>query len=167
MRLAGQMRLTTFLGMAGSGLLVAAIAGFGALGWWWSHRPAPAALPAPVPVPVVAVPVVAPPPPTPVPTSAPVPSRREVDDVLFSYLGRNLGTDKLKDVTKGKPFKVNVYQDSGKPAVNRAKVDLDRDDRWDEKITFDAERITRQVASADDEWYDLTYHWDGSSWVRE
>ncbi|MCA9493196.1 MAG: hypothetical protein KC621_24865, partial [Myxococcales bacterium] len=68
MRLAGQMRLTTFLGVAGSGLLVAAILGFGGLGWWWSNRPEPVVVSEPMPIAAPVAPVAVPPPP-PVPVA--------------------------------------------------------------------------------------------------
>ena len=93
-------------------------------------------------------------------------AEREADRVALSYIGKDIGTDKLKDVTKGKPFKVNVYQDAGNTSANRAKLDLDRDDKWDEKLTFEPEKITREVAPADDENYTETWHWDGSTWVK-
>jgi hypothetical protein len=94
------------------------------------------------------------------------PSGREVDGVVLGYRGRALGSDKLKDVTAGRPYKVNVYQDAGKATANRAKVDLDRDDKWDEKFTFDGDRVERQVAPQDDENYSETWLWDGSGWTR-
>ncbi|HMV68423.1 MAG TPA: hypothetical protein PKA64_16360 [Myxococcota bacterium] len=89
---------------------------------------------------------------------------RPVDADVLVWRGRDLGTDKRKDVTSGKPYKVNVYQDAGNATANRAKVDLDRDDKWDEKITFEADRVVREVAPADDEQYTETYTWDGSGW---
>lgn len=93
-------------------------------------------------------------------------AEREADRVALSYIGKDIGTDKLKDITKGKPFKVNVYQDAGSATANRAKLDLDRDDKWDEKLTFEPEKITREVAPADDENYTETWHWDGAGWVK-
>lgn len=74
-----------------------------------------------------------------------------------------------KAVSKGKPFKVNVYQDAGAPTANRVEVDLDRewDEKWDEKFTFEDGTITRKVAPADDEVYTQSYRWDGKEWVAE
>ncbi len=67
---------------------------------------------------------------------------------------RRLSSDKMKDAIPG-PAKVNLYQDAGFQQVNRLKVDLDRDDRWDEKWTFDraSGEVKRQIAPADDEQY--------------
>lgn len=171
--LAGRMKLNTFLLLvgAGGGALVTggmlfAVTG-GAFAVSGADDPellltapvlaAPGAA-APTPAPV------APPPVTDAPPSAPA-TARDVDAVVLSYQGKALGSDKLKDVTKGRPYKVNVYQDAGKPTANRAKIDLDRDDKWDEKITFDGEDILREVAPADDEAYTERTRWDGSSWV--
>lgn len=92
---------------------------------------------------------------------------RAWDKVVFDNQGRNLGSDKLKDVSKGQSWKVNLYQDAGQASMNRAKVDLDRDDKWDEKYTLEAGTILRQVAPADDENYTETYRWSGTDWVRE
>jgi hypothetical protein len=83
------------------------------------------------------------------------------------YAGKSLGSDKIKDATKGRPYKVNLYQDAGKSTMNRAKVDLDRDDKWDEKWTFDGDAITRQVAPNDDDNYTETYMWDGNAWAKQ
>lgn len=94
-----------------------------------------------------------------------VPRGRPVDDAVTAYLGQPLGSDKKKDTTSGQPYKVNVYQDAGKPVANRAKVDLDRDDRWDEKWTWDAGRYTRQTAPRDDEQYTVVEVWSQGSWV--
>lgn len=105
---------------------------------------------------------------TPAPAVAAVaPDARDVDRVLLSYENKNLGGDKLKDVQKGKPWKLNVYQDPGASVANRAKIDLDRDDKWDEKITFKPGEISREVAPADDEVYTERYLWTGGSWTRQ
>ena len=95
------------------------------------------------------------------------PSERPVDKDVMQWAGKSLGSDKLKDVTKGRPYKVNLYQDSGKSTMNRAKLDLNRNDKWDEKWTFDGPNITRQVAPADDENYTETYIWNGSAWAKQ
>jgi hypothetical protein len=89
---------------------------------------------------------------------------RAVDRYLLGQVGRDIGTKKLKDTTRGKPYKVNLYQDDGHSSVNRAKVDLDRDDKWDEKWTFKGDTVQRKVAPEDDEQYTRTLHWTGSGW---
>jgi hypothetical protein len=94
-------------------------------------------------------------------------AKRPYDDEVIAWSRRSIKGDKMKDATKGKPYKVNLYKDAGKTTVNRAKVDLDRDDKFDEKYTFDTTKITLQRAPADDENYTETYHWNGSGWTRE
>ncbi len=84
-----------------------------------------------------------------------------------SMAGRRLSSDKAKDVPQGRPYKVNLYQDSGHSQVNRAKIDLDRNDKWDEKWTFDGDRITRQIAPDDDENYTKTLIFEGGTWRAE
>ena len=92
---------------------------------------------------------------------------READRTVSSYVGKDLGSDKRKDVSAGKPYKINVYQDAGNPTANRAKLALDRDEKWDEKFTFDGTSVERQVAPADDENYTQAWRWDGSGWVAK
>lgn len=162
--LAGKMKLNHFLIIAGLVLAgaVAAVAltcDFSGDDRVVRELPKPAAVkPAPQPG--------ASPAPSPEPAAAGGPAERPVDVAVMQWRGKNLGEEKKKDVTKGRPFKVNVYQDAGKSEVNRAKVDLDRDDKFDEKWTFDGESITRQVAPNDDESYTETYVWNGEAWVK-
>lgn len=176
---AGQMKLNTFLIVAGGALLVCG-GGAAFAGWdWWKAeeeerlatatrlqleeaRRAAEAPPAPAtPAAADATPIEGK-----VVALAPgLPSRRD-HQVAFSYRDRDLGSDKKKDVASGEAFKVNVYQDAGHTTANRAKIDLDRDDKWDEKLTFEPDRITLQVAPADDERYTETYHWSGTDWVK-
>ena len=86
-----------------------------------------------------------------------------VDVALLKWVGKDLGTTKIKDATKGQPFKINVYQDAGNSSANRAKIDLDRDDKWDIKITFE-EPPSRQVSPKDDGDYSVTQVWNGELW---
>jgi hypothetical protein len=55
--------------------------------------------------------------------------------------------------------------------VNRLKVDLDRDEKWDEKWTFASDGgtdgVKRQVAPNDDEAYTEEYRLDGERWRRK
>lgn len=105
--------------------------------------------------------------PSPAQEAPPGPSERDVDRAVMRWAGKDLGSDKIKDASKGQPFKVNLYQDSGQRTMNRAKVDLDRDEKWDEKWTFDGASITRQVAPNDDESYTETYLWNGEAWAKQ
>ncbi len=152
MPLAGRMKLRHFL------VLVGGVVAVGTMLLVARHEP-----PAPT-VPEIAV--VAPPsvPSTPAATPSPpaapatptVSVADQAQSVVLSYRGRDLGTDKLKDVSKGRAFKVNVYQDDGHATANRAKVDLDRDDQWDQKYTFqDDGSVALKTSSDDDETYDV------------
>lgn len=94
----------------------------------------------------------------------PVDASRPWDAVLLGKAGQSLGSKKVKDAVKGKSWKVNLYQDEGNASVNRAKVDIDRDDKWDEKWTFADDGITRKVSPADDEDYTASFVWTGSAW---
>ena len=176
MPFAGRMRLSTFVtGLVGCavGAVALGVAGtfvLPAMGFaFWSSTasvpverpfelaPSPVADPAPPSEP--AVEAVKP------PTGGP--TIRDVDAVALSYAGKDLGSDKRKDVTAGLTYKVNVYQDAGHATANRAKIDLDRDEKWDEKVTFEDGKITRQVAPADDENYTQTFHWVDGTWKPE
>lgn len=86
---------------------------------------------------------------------------------LLERQGKDLGTAKIKDASKGSAWKINLYQDDGHASLNRAKVDLDRDDKWDEKWTFADDGVSKQVAPADDENYTETWTFDGARWQKE
>lgn len=133
---------------------------------------------APPPKPPVATPTPTPPAPTPTPTPTPVDDNpkpttasdlaaRTWDAEVLSWRTRSISSDKQKDVSKGKSYKINVYKDAGSSTVNRAKVDVNRNDKWEEKYTFEGEKVTLQRAPADDEKYTETYHWNGSGWTKE
>jgi hypothetical protein len=91
------------------------------------------------------------------------PDMDPVDLALLKWQGKDLGTKKIKDATKGQPFKINVYQDDGETSANRAKIDLDRDDKWDVKVTFE-QPPSRQVSPDDNEDYSVTQIWNGKGW---
>ena len=161
MPLAGRMKLNTFLILIGTSVAVCgsgAFIGSSVLG-----------------ISLFSVARVEAPPPSTSSSSAPqqvtssssAAAGQSVDSVVLSWMGRDLGTDKKKDVQPGSPFKVNLYQDAGHSTVNRAKVDLDRDDKWDQKWTFDGATATRETAPSDDENYTVTDTWNGSSWSRQ
>jgi hypothetical protein len=81
---------------------------------------------------------------------------------------RTLSSDRIKDAFRGRSYKVNFYGDPGGGRVKRAKVDLDRDEKWDEKWTFDGEGgVKREVAPADDEQYTESYRLVAGKWVKK
>ena len=78
--------------------------------------------------------------------------------------------NKGKDVFPKRPYKVNLYVEGDR--VVRAKVDLNRNGKWDEKWSFEADGATpvikRQVSPADDDTsYTLTYKVAGEAWVQK
>lgn len=83
---------------------------------------------------------------------------RDLDKEIMAAATRNISADKVKDAIRGRSWKVNLYKDAGKTEVNRAKVDLDRDDKWDEKWTWESDGILREVAPNDDEIYTEKFH---------
>lgn len=99
----------------------------------------------------------------------PVEQLRPFDRELLDSVHRNFPGDKMKDAMPGRPFKVNLYKDQGEEGVNRLKIDLDRDDKWDEKWSFSTKHgqpvVKRQVAPNDDENYTMEYRLQGDTWV--
>jgi hypothetical protein len=96
-------------------------------------------------------------------------SLRPMDREILARVAQGVSGDKAKDAVRGRPWKVNLYQDAGQPRVNRLKIDLDRDEKWDEKWTFvtggGREIVKRQVAPNDDEAYTLEFLLDGERWM--
>lgn len=94
---------------------------------------------------------------------------RPVDTAVLAKLHEKLLGDKVKDVFPGAAYKVSLYQDAGKALPNRLKIDLDRDEKWDEKWTIETEdgkeKIKRQVAPNDDENYSLEYRLENQAWI--
>lgn len=80
-------------------------------------------------------------------------SMRPFDEEIIRLFEQAPSSDKVKDATPNRPYKVNLYAEGGKYV--RAKVDLNRNDKWDEKWSFDekgGERIyKRQVSPTDDD----------------
>lgn len=90
-----------------------------------------------------------------------------VDQAALSFRHRQISGGKLKDAIKGQYFKIDAYQDPGKTQCNRLKIDLDRDNKWDEKWTFDGDKVKRQVAPLDDEKYIVEYRLGEGGWLRK
>ncbi|MFO0576294.1 MAG: hypothetical protein U1A78_20005 [Polyangia bacterium] len=95
---------------------------------------------------------------------------RPLDDEVLRLAGQRMTTDKVKDAVPGRPYKINLYVEGGR--VVRAKVDLNRNEKWDEKWSFDIEGgtpvVKRQVSPTDDDSsYPLKYRLAGKAWVKE
>ena len=118
-----------------------------------------AAVPAPVPPPATS-------PTPPAAASASGGSGLSAADLdVLALVKARAPTAKIKDATKGKPYKVNLYSDDGS-RWSRAKVDLDRDDKWDESWTFKpGGAVEKKVAPADDDNYTVTRAMSGDRWA--
>jgi hypothetical protein len=93
------------------------------------------------------------------------PSLSTAHRAVLKWQNVSIPASKKKDTTRGLPFKVNIYQDDPGAGVNRAKLDLDRDDAWDEKFTFEpGGGVLRKVSPADDENYSELYRLGDTGW---
>ncbi|MBK9001436.1 MAG: hypothetical protein IPM35_37425 [Myxococcales bacterium] len=166
------MKYTTFRGLLIGGGLLLVLGAFGSCllcagSQALSPKPPP-------PVATVVVPSAAP---LPTPAAAPTVTAvvftdsMPVTDVHRAVLAaskQNISGDKGKDALRGQAYKVNLYKDPGQTRVNRLKLDLDRDDKWDEKWTLeDGGKVKRQIAPADDENYTLEYRLEGEYWRKK
>jgi hypothetical protein len=105
--------------------------------------------------------------PTPTPSNT---GLRRVDQMIVDLLNRqtNVTSDKIKDAFPRESFKVNIYRDGNGSTWTRLKVDLDRDEKDDEKWTLAAgQPDKRQVSTNDDGQYDREYRWRGGQWVEK
>ncbi|MBM4360599.1 MAG: hypothetical protein FJ096_21030 [Deltaproteobacteria bacterium] len=94
---------------------------------------------------------------------------RPIDGRILERVRAGVASDKVKDAFPGERIKVNLYNESGKI---RAKVDLDRDDKWDEKWDFESEDgkevVKRRVSTADDDaTYDVELRLREGRWVAK
>lgn len=169
------MRYKTFRNLAVAGVVCAGAGGLYLVSRGGSD-PEAASYIAPDPNPAPATRRVAdvPPPALPQPsdaTDASPDALRPMDGEILDRVAKGISGGKGKDAIKGRAWKVNLYQDEGHSRVNRLKIDLDRDDKWDEKWTFLTEggqvAVKRQVAPNDDEAYTDEYLLDGERWRRK
>lgn len=147
------MRYRTFRGVVVAGALLSA---GGAVAWCVSRPEAPPAarrtIADPPPPEITTAPAT---PASPTLPSAALPAALSSDPAasfLAERLGKPAGSDKIKDALGSRGPKVNVYNEKGTWA--RAKVDRDRDEKWDEKWWLDGRQLWRAVSSGDDEKYD-------------
>ncbi len=167
--------------------VVGGLLGAGGLVYWLRARPAATLPHAEVPLTLPALPQPQPEKFLAKPLSAPVnaaptqaaPARaapgdlalRAMDQEILDRLGVALRGDKAKDVLPGRAYKVNLFQEGGATLPSRVKIDLDRDDRWDEKWTIERPggvlAIKRHVAPADDERYTDEYRLEAGRWRRK
>jgi hypothetical protein len=72
-----------------------------------------------------------------------------------------------KDAFPQQAYRVNVYQEAGHTTPNRLEVDLDRNDKWDERWTVDGNAIKREVAPQGDENFTREYALENGAWVSK
>lgn len=107
------------------------------------------------------------------PTATPVQSNtnaRTADQAVVEFLNRqpNATGERIKDAFPRESFKVNIYRDGNSPTWTRLKIDLDRDEKDDEKWTLaNGQPDKRQVSTRDDGNYDREYRWRGAQWVEK
>lgn len=98
---------------------------------------------------------------------------RPMDKALLDKLHEPLphradgGADAQKDAFPQQAYRVNVYQEAGHTTPNRLEVDLDRNDKWDERWTVDGPAIKREVAPAGDENFTREYALENGAWVSK
>ena len=135
---------------------------------------APAAQPVPTAQPAQpAAPQAAPPPALPA-RPAPGPGQealRPMDEDILALLAKPMGGDKIKDAFSSRSYKVNIYKDAGFASANRLKIDLDRDEKDDEKWTIEGQgaamSVKRQLSPGDDGNYPVEYMLVGGGWTKK
>ncbi len=81
-----------------------------------------------------------------------------MDDQILTAVKAGISGAKAKDVFRNAPYKVNLYEEQGQGSVNRAKIDLNRNGKWDEKWDWTPSgTVKREVAPNDDEQYTDKY----------
>ena len=93
---------------------------------------------------------------------------RPVDQKIIGQLASPASGDKIKDAFSKESYKVNFYREASEQTWSRLKVDLNRNEKWDEKWDVaNGQPVKRQVASKDDENYDQTFVWKNGKWNAE
>ncbi len=86
-------------------------------------------------------------------------SAPELADLADLLLHQRATTDKIKDLKRGAGPKINVYDDDKNGTWDRAKVDHNRDDAWDESWTVKGGQVERKLESSG-----KVLIWSGGSW---
>jgi hypothetical protein len=118
----------------------------------------------PVSPPVAPAPVIPSPPP---PEPPPIPEMRPVDQVVIRFLERPQREPVRQDAAPQEPFRVDMLATEGR--VSGARVDLDRDNQWDEEWVLPVPgvpggQIIRRVSPEDNGVYEEHYVWGYGRW---
>lgn len=97
--------------------------------------------------------------------SSEVAALRPMDKALLDKVHEPLRADQQRDAFPQQAYRVNVYQEAGHTTPNRLEVDLNRNEKWDERWTIEGAAVKRQVAPADDENFTREYVLENGSWV--
>jgi hypothetical protein len=171
------MKYQTFVAVRRTALAVIAVGAIGGGAWWWQRSSAAneKALAARVALEQEALAAKAaeqarraalPSSPTPITasTTTSTSSLPTIDQDVLAVVAKTRVQEKVKDASAGKPYKINLYSDDGK-RFTRAKVDLDRDEKWDESWTFGADGSTeKKVSDNDNDSYDRTLRLYDGKW---
>jgi hypothetical protein len=87
---------------------------------------------------------------------------RPFDKVILAKAGKP--DDEVADATPGKPYRVQLSKEMGSKRLNRAKVDLDRDGKWDETWWMESSIVRRNVSPRDDGNYPDRYRLVNGKW---
>ena len=95
---------------------------------------------------------------------------RAMDRELLQLVKQGGKPARVKDAFPKSPYKINLYLEGDQ--LVRAKIDLNRNGKWDEKWTFAQDKgestVKRQVSPTDDDTsYTLTYKLAGEAWVQK
>lgn len=130
-------------------------------GQWLAEAPTPTPTPTPQEVPPTPTPEVnATPTPTPTPAPAPAePYAAQLATVAKVMLEERATSEKIKDYFRGNGPKVNIYDDDKDGRWDRAKVDYDRDEVDDDKLTVKSGYLERKTEKTG-----LVRVWDNGTW---
>jgi hypothetical protein len=103
------------------------------------------------------------------PTPPPPPiDLRDLDRQILGVVAApaNIQGRVARDITSGKPMRVQVFKNYNQTAVERVQIDFDRDDQWDEKWSVRGQEVSRAVSPKDDGKYSERYALKNGKWQR-
>jgi hypothetical protein len=86
----------------------------------------------------------------------------ELSELVDLMLHQRATSEKIKDLKRGAGPKINVYDDDKNGTWDRAKVDHDRDEKWDESWTVKAGHIERKKEDSG-----VVYLFHNGAWVKK
>lgn len=99
------------------------------------------------------------------PKARPVSWPVAIDEVLLAASQSPAKNGRVRDQDPTAPYKINIYQDADRATANRAKVDLDRDGRWDIKVEFPERGVVQlKHAPNDDDVHNQRYRFTTDGW---